>query len=80
MPFMSSHRQVDSSPRKAGNRMVGKILAASDAPPVSDDTGTNIPENCTAGRIVMIAAAKIAAVCVGANTEINRPKPVLART
>ena len=39
-----------------------------------------MPENCTAGRIVMIAAAKIAAVWVAAKTEISRPKPVLAST
>ena len=60
--------------------MLGKICEASQAPPESDEIGTNMPENCTAGRMVMIAAAKIAAVCVLAKTEISRPKPVLART
>ena len=29
---------------------------------MSEETGTNIPENCAAGRMAMIAAAKIAAV------------------
>ncbi len=60
--------------------MLGKTFPSSAAPPVSEETGTNIPENCTAGRIAMTAAAKIAAVWVAAKTEISRPKPVLAIT
>ena len=60
--------------------MLGKIFAANHAPPVSEETGTNMPENCIAGRMVMMAAAKIAAVWVAAKTEISRPKPVLAST
>ena len=60
--------------------MLGKIFAASAAVPVSDEAGTNMPENCVAGRMVMIAAAKIAAVWVAAKTEIKRPNPVLAST
>ena len=53
--------------------MLGKILAASAGRTGQrGGTGTNIPENCTAGRMVMIAAAKIAAVWVAANTEIKQ--------
>ncbi len=59
----------------------GKYLRRADqAAPLSEDTGTNMPENCTAGRIVMMAAAKMAAVWDAAKTEIRRPNPVLART
>jgi len=47
---------------------------------VSEETGTNIPENCTAGKIVMMAAAKIAAVWVEAKTDISKPNPVVAKT
>ena len=50
------------------------------AEPDRDDTGTNMPENCTTGTMAMMAAAKIAAVCVLANTDSSRPNPVLAST
>ena len=58
--------------------MLGKISGKYGAAPVRDDTGAYIPENCMAGRIVIIAAAKSAAVWVEAKTDMSKPKPVLA--
>ena len=43
------------------------------AMPVSDDTGTSMPENIVAGRTVRIAVPNSAAIWVRAKAEISMP-------
>ena len=46
----------------------------------SEEIGVSQPENCDAGRLVIIPAAKIAAICVRRKVESRSPKLVAAVT
>ena len=60
--------------------LVGKISPITRPAPSSEDTGFRMPENCTAGTIVMSAVPKSAAIWLRMNDETTSPMEVAAIT
>ena len=48
--------------------------------PCSEETGSIMPENCTAGMIVISVVPKIAAIWLDMKVETSRPKAVANAT
>ena len=69
------------SPRLICSKYAGGKLSPKMRPDwPREETGVIQPENCEAGRLVIMPAAKMAAIWIRTKTEIRSPKLVLAIT